>query len=223
MILSADIAGEAKVGKSHFGLTAPDPIVVFDFDQGIQKLLPKFKDKDIKVIPIVMDVWGKEKVSPLWDEFYRKYKDVLESDCKTIMMDTATQLWEILRLAHFERVQKESKIVRIRLQPVEYAEANSLMRAIIAAAKAHGKNLVLTHYVRDVYDDSGRKTGEKEADQFRHTPGLCDLSLKFTAKRKKGGKGEDTQVLIERCRDDRELVGEILTNPTWDTIRGLLE
>ena len=48
--ISVGIAGDSKTGKSHLGLTFPDPTVVFSFDlKGAELLLPKFPDKKIEV------------------------------------------------------------------------------------------------------------------------------------------------------------------------------
>lgn len=214
------ISGEPKVGKTHFALSCPEPIEVFDFDGGVTDLLSKF-DKDIRLHQFIVDVWGKEPVSPLWEGFLEAYKEALVGDAKTIILDTATQLWEVVRLAHLERVQKESPKERVRLQPVEYAVPNSIMRSVISAPKANEKNLVLTHYIKEVWDNEGRKTGLFEPDCFKHTEGLADLVLLFNSKKLKP-TGEETVVTVARCRKDRDLVGQKLTNPDWGTISNIL-
>ena len=217
------ISGEPKSGKTHFCLTAPDPIEFFDFDGGVVNLVSKFPNKDIRLHQCLVDVWGKEAVTPLWEEFLRIYKAVLVGDAKTIAIDTATQLWEVLRLAHFERVQKESPKERARLQPVEYSVPNSIMRSIISAPKVNKKHLILTHYIREVWDGEGKRTGIYEADQFKHTEGLADIVLHFDAKRIKP-VGEKTIITIARCRDVRELVGVILPDDAgWQQLEMLLE
>ena len=215
--LIISLSGEPKSGKTHFALTAPEPIEVFDFDGGVLTLLGKFAGKDIRLYQYIMDVWGKEKVSPMWDGFLGAYKKALAGDAQTIVLDTATQTWEILRLAYFEKESPGDKHFAF-----EYGKPNSLMRSVISAPRVHGKNLILTHYIREVWNAEGKKTGEIVSDGFKHTEGLANLVLGFEAKARKP-TGEDTLVTILRSREARELVGETLTNPDWNTLVALLE
>lgn len=217
------LSGEPKSGKTHFCLTAPEPIEFFDFDGGVVSLVSKFPNKDIRLHQCLIDVWGIEKVTPLWESFLKDYKAALAGDAKTIVVDTATQLWEVLRMAHLERVQKESPKERVKLQPVEYSQPNAIMRSVIAAPRANNKHSVLTHYIREVWDGEGKRTGIFEADQFKHTEGLADVILRFDAKRIKP-TGEKTIITIARCRDARELVGIALPdNAGWQQLEMLLE
>lgn len=215
------ISGEPKSGKTHFCCTAPAPIRFFDFDQGSEAIIGiKFPDAEIVASQHFLDVWGKEKTLPIWKDFETQYKEALRADngIQTIVIDTATQLWEVLRLAHFERVQAESGTPRKRLQPVEYAEPNSLMKAVIIAARAAGKNLIITHYIREVYDEDGKRTGRYEPDQFKSTNGLADIILTIESRKRKGTSGQDAIVTIQGNRFDREVVGVQLTNPTFADI-----
>ena len=212
------ISGEPKSGKSHFALTSPAPVEVFDFDGGILPILKNFVGKDVRLHQYIMDVWGKEKIAPMFQSFLKAYKEALAGDCQTLVIDTATQLWEVVRLAHFE----DEKTTDQKHFAFEYGKPNSIMRSILSAPKANGKHLVLTHYVKEVWSSEGKRTGEITADAFKQTEGIADLVLGFEAKAKKP-KGEDTLVTILRSRDERGLVGETLINPTWDIVTGLLE
>ena len=214
------ISGEPKSGKTHFACTAPQPIRIFDFDRGsIFVAESKFVGQNITVSQHFLDLWGKEKTQPIWKDFETQYKAALKDpEIATIVIDTATQLWEVVRLAHFERVQIESGVSRKRLQPVEYAEPNSLMAAVIKAATSSGKNLILTHYIREVYDDEGKRTGRYEPDQFKGTNGLADIILTIESVRKKGQTGQDALVTIQGNRFDRDVIGATLTNPTFQDV-----
>ena len=214
------ISGQPKSGKTHFALTMPEPIEFFDFDGGVLDLVGKFQ-KDIRLHQCLVDIWGKEAVSPLWEKFLASYKAALAGDAETIVIDTATQLWEVLRLAHFERVQKADP-GRKKLLPIEYSEPNSLMRSIILAPRANNKHLILSHYIREIWDSEGRKTERSEPDCFKHTEGLIDTVLSFEAKRTKP-TGEKTLITIIRCRQARELVGLTLPdNADWTQLETIL-
>ena len=216
------ISGESNSGKTHFCLSAPEPIEFFDFDGGVLDLLGKFPNKDIRLHQFLVDVWGKEAVTPLWEKFLVEYKASLVGDAETIIVDTATQLWEVLRSAHFERVQKGSPKERVKLQPIEYAEPNSIMRSVIMAPKTNNKNLILAHYTREVWDSEGKKTGMIEPDQSKHTTGLVDLALQFESKRIKP-TGLKTVITISKCRQDRDLVGVVLPdNALWQHLEAIV-
>lgn len=226
-VITIALAGEPKTGKSHFSLTMPEPIVVFNFDRKLRSVLKKFPDKKIVIHRLQMDIWGKENVTPLRDEFLTLYKAAMKDpEVTTIVIDTATQLWEIIRLAHFEKVTKENK-GRRKLMPVEYAEPNSQMRSIIMAGEANGKNLVLTHYTKEIWDSEGNRTSKVEMDGFKQTSGEADLILHFeTIPRKDKGRpvdGEDTIVTIVKSGDDRDVVNHKFTNPDWNTLATILE
>lgn len=110
---------------------------------------------------------------------------------KTIMPDSATQLWWIAHTGFLQEKQEvqisqgvkpEHKDFRERLQPVEFP--NNRMREVIYTAKSFGKNYVMTHYPKDVYanrvTDRGIEsyaTGEVEPDGFKHTVTLDDLVI----------------------------------------------
>lgn len=118
---------------------------------------------------------------------------------KTIMPDSATQLWNICHTGFLQekqemqiaqglakRISAEVTInnpdFRERLQPVEFP--NNRMREVIYTVKSFGKNYVMTHYPKDIYanrvTDRGIEsyaTGEVEPDGFKHTVTLDDIVL----------------------------------------------
>jgi len=110
---------------------------------------------------------------------------------KTIMVDSATQLWWICHTSLLQEKQEiqlargtkpESNDFRERLTPMEFP--NSRMRDLIYTVRSFGKNLVMTHYPKDIYankvTDKGVEsyaTGDVEPDGFKHTVTLDDLVL----------------------------------------------
>ena len=110
---------------------------------------------------------------------------------KTIMPDSATQLWWLCftgLLQEKQEIQLAQKVspnddkFRERLQPIEYP--NDRMRSLIYTLRSFGKNLVMTHYPKDIYankvTDRGVEsyaTGEVEPDGFKHTVTLDDVVL----------------------------------------------
>ena len=71
---------------------------------------------------------------------------------KSIMIDTGTQLWEILTQAHLERVQKSNENkTRQNLIQIEYARPNLEARALYQAAKSNDKSLISIHHLGAKY------------------------------------------------------------------------
>mgnify|MGYP001619364442 FL=1 len=110
---------------------------------------------------------------------------------KTIMPDSATQLWWICHtslLQEKQEIQMANKVsptsneFREKLMPVEFP--NNRMREIIYSVKSFGKHYVMTHYPKDIYankvTDRGIEsyaTGDVEPDGFKHTVTLDDIVL----------------------------------------------
>ena len=110
---------------------------------------------------------------------------------KTIMPDSATQLWWVCHSSLLQEKQEiqiaqgikpEAKDFREKLMPVEFP--NNRMREVIYTVKSFGKHYVMTHYPKDIYankvTDRGIEsyaTGEVEPDGFKHTVTLDDIVL----------------------------------------------
>jgi hypothetical protein len=131
-------------------------------------------------------------IKELWQEIIIDTVTVCQvPTVKTIMPDSATQLWWI---CHSGLLQEKQEIqiangmktsddrFREKLQPVEFP--NSRMRDLIYTVRSFGKHLVMTHYPKDIYKDimqgerkESIKTGDVEPDGFKHTVTLDDIVI----------------------------------------------
>ena len=217
----ASISGDPKTGKTHLALTFPDPIVVYSFDlRGAELLLdkPVFKDKKIEVrkfMPPICDTLTPDKEAPLfWDSIKDSYRADIESGkFKTVVVDPATMLWEIIRNAW--TVEND----RQRLLRRDYGVPNARMTWILTSPLVVGMNVASVTYLKDVYVDD-KATGAKEVDGFKRTQGLADIVLLTEMI----GKKEKVKVktTIEHCRFDRELNGVELTDTDYSELMTLL-
>lgn len=144
--ITAAIAARGKEGKTHKMLEAPDPIVVFNSDYSLEGVVEKFPDKiviEYKVPipdPDASDVDG--GVKRIMTEHYNVFKKadkaldvVLRNPAvRTIAFDTATEFWEIVRLAYLGRLEKV--IQR------DFGPANSAMRRFLKKALDSDKNIL---------------------------------------------------------------------------------
>jgi hypothetical protein len=128
----------------------------------------------------------------LWQEIIVDYVEVCkQSLVQSVMIDSATQIWNICHnalLQDKQEIQKangikpESPLFREKLLPVEFP--NDKMRTLIYNARNFGKNLVLTHYPKDDYKDvmgaNGKesvKSGTQSPDGFKDTMKLIDVGV----------------------------------------------
>lgn len=133
-------------------------------------------------------------VKEVWQQIIKDYVATVQRvDIKTIVIDSATRLWELCHRAYLQELQEKQiatdpkvaandNLLREKLLPIEYGEPNDRMRTIIYTARSFNKDLVLTHYPRDVYAQrvtergiEEYRTGAIELDGFKDTKKLIDL------------------------------------------------
>ncbi len=220
------ISGEPKTGKSHLALTFPAPIVLYSFDMGIEPVMRSFPGKDIRVVtfelPLVETVRAigqKKEILAVWNEFKAGYiKATEDTKVKTIIIDTSTAAYEIARIARTGELGRE-------LDPTEYGDVYLRMKALIQRARLSGQNLVLTHYMKDIYVDN-KATGEKKIDAFRYTESEVDLSLITSRVTNRAPDGKKYTSIITTIKDTRydalNLTGFEFTNATYADIISVL-
>lgn len=205
--------GPEKSWKTTMALTFPKPIHHLDLDVGgfdraawridttnitsksyptpIQMAKLMGQRKEGVTIHFPKKIFG---VKEVWQQIVIDFIAAVQvAETKTIIMDSATQLWTICHRGRLQELQEiqasknpqmNENDLRERLQPIEYAEPNDRMRTLIYTARSYGKHLILPHYPRDVYaqrvTDRGiddYKTGEIEPDGFKDTQKLVDIVI----------------------------------------------
>ena len=217
------ICGDEGTGKTTMAITFPKPLRHFDVDVGgfrraIWRLEKAGEAEGIESKgyprPIQMGKLMGTQGSPstriavpkkvegmkeLWQQIVTDFVAAcMDAEVKTIVIDSATLLWNICHSSHLEELQErqlarhkaknpnrpfDENDYRERLQPMEYGPANDRMRTILHTARSYQKNLVLAHYPTDEYgmipDSKGTmvegKTGKRIIDGFKETKKLVDL------------------------------------------------
>ena len=197
--LIVSVSGHEKQGKSHFAMTAPGPIAYFNADIGMEGGVGKFTDdKEIHVLEVARVENEETDAEDEWDRFEKAYKAMLRSNyIRTMVMDTATEIWELLRMARFGRLTQ--------VMPYQYGPVNAEYRALIREAFNWDKNLVLLHKMKEVYSGNGPKaapTGEWTRSGFKDTGYLVQVNATIDHYAVEG-----FSLTIEDCRHDPELMG----------------
>ena len=100
----------------------------------------------------------------LFYQFVGSYiKNLQDPNISSIMIDTGTLLYDVTCQAYLQELQekqlplrpdglgKDGKSLRTQLLPIEYREPYIRMRGFAYQAKAHNKNLIVTHHASDEY------------------------------------------------------------------------
>ncbi len=170
----------------------------------------------------------------LFYEMVDKYiKHLQDPAMSTIVIDTGTMFYNLITDAYLQELQEsqlplrpdglgsDGKPLRVQLQQPEYREPYSRMAGIIYQAKAHHKNLVLTHHATDEYgivQQAGGvlgqgMTGKRQLHGWRKLGTACDVMGKTywdIAKNK--------PYFYVELGEIQELRGMTFENPTYDMI-----
>ncbi len=199
--LIMSVSGLEKQGKTHFGLTAPGPIAVFDTDVGDEGVVHKFAGKEIYTIDIGVPAEEEsEEADEIWGKFRKGYYAALEDESvRTLVMDTATELWELLRLARFGKLTQ--------VMPYQYGPVNAEYRRLLRDSYKYDKNVILLHKMKAKYVND-KRTAEYERAGFNDTGFLVQLNAQVW--RYGVEDGGEFVITINDSRHNPDLIGEAL-------------
>lgn len=212
------ISGYPKSGKTHLSMSWPEPIKIYSFDLGADFIRAKFPDKHIDIhnfdLPIIDSDPPDPYAEAIWDEFKSEYKkDVEGGTYKTVILDTATAVWEIVRHAITEEKNRK------KLLEVEYALPNIKMYGLFARPRVTGVNLITIQYLRDKYV-KGENSGIVEMDGWKRTEGQADLVLWIT--RATVADKSVMRTTIKDNRFDRDLNGKTFDDTNFSELLAIL-
>ena len=196
------VCGLEKQGKTHFAFTAPGPIAIFSTDVGEEGVIEKFRDeKEMHVMEIArIEEDSAEEAPPEWNKFRTAYYTLLKSDdVRTVIVDTATELWELIRLARFGRLTQ--------VKPYHYGPVNAEFRTLIRDAYSYDKNVILIHKMKTKYVKD-KRTDEYERSGFSEMGFLVQVNTQ--AYRDDPEDGGEFNLWIKDCRQNKEMAGEVL-------------
>ena len=213
--ISTSISGLPKSGKTHLALTWPAPIKLYSFEHGADYIAQtKFPEKKIVIkrykLPIIESDNPEPYAERIWEDFQTEFKtDAYSGEYQTLIVDTGTHLWAVLRQAITEAKHRK------KLLEVEYALPNLKMGAIYSHAYEAGVNLVVVNYLRDKYV-KGENTGDLELNGWGQTEGMVDVVLEISRKTTDGKTKMVTSLRDNRF--DRDLNGQSFIDFTYDEL-----
>jgi hypothetical protein len=206
--LIIQVEGHEKTGKTHFALTAPGPIAYFGLDLGDEGVIEKFlaqgkeiitPDDSIRV-PNVIEMHPdgpKMDAVNAWEQMKRAFIASCRSpQVRTVVFDTATEAWELIRLARFGKLAQ--------VLPVQYGPVNAEMRGLIRTAYDSTKSLILLHKMKPEYVND-RRTGKYERAGFGDTEYLVQVNLRTVYDTETNTFGME----VLNCRQNMVLSGQV--------------
>jgi len=217
--LFLSLSGHDNTGKTHFGLSAPGAIALFNLDRGLKGVIEKFliQGKDIqrlnvniprpKTDNVLIEKDGKKFLKnvqvvdkDVMDQAQESLQQVINLSRKamvndairTLFYDTGTALWELWRVARFGKI--------LQVPASAYPPVNAEFVGFCNELKDSGKNIIMTHQMRPVYIDD-KKTNRFEAAQFSKMDYISDVSIRTSY----DSEENEFSYIITRCKAHPEL------------------
>lgn len=128
------IYGDTGTGRTTLALTAPGPIALIHAAEKLEGVVQPFsKEKEIKLLDFSVDLSssnGQDQIAKEATETWRRLRTAWYdafSWAKTIVLDTDTEAWELIRLAAFGALQPTKGRIDSNYGPVN-AEWRSLFK-----------------------------------------------------------------------------------------------
>lgn len=189
----ASLDGEVGTGKSYFGLTGPQPIVVFNIDHGLEGVVEQFREEG-KEIYEEKYAWVPNDVDPddaegaeaddlqdLAKEIRAKFeKDIfyaIKNGARTLLVDTESRIWQVYRYAEFGAPNADN--------PRNFDALNQRFESFIHKVKSSDDpvNLLLVRTMKDKWGNYGKNggfgKGGREVWGYEHLPGMMGVELTF--------------------------------------------
>lgn len=242
------IYGMEGTGKTRFAATAPDPIGLLALDKkskrtfervakamGKQVLVNKedyISGKDaIKLAMLDTDDKNqRDEIKRFYGNLFKKVMDTglalaSHPDIQTIVIDTATQLWDWIMFSHFGR--------RNQIESFQRGAPNQDMIDLVNALK--NKNLILIHRASEEWkdtgevDEKGRKkqapSGKYRAEGFNKMGFFATVIAEMVNLPKAADAETKFNIKLVRCQPNSLLEGQNMgeyglagEGITWDNL-----
>lgn len=208
--------GPERRGKTHFAFTMPGPLAILPFDTGtLEGLVHKFRQKKQILVPkedLSFEPGGgsKAEYEKIWKRVEVAYDKCLNTKgLRSMLIDTGSQIWELLRLARFGKLTQ--------VMPHHYGPVNEEFRGFIRRAYDANINLTITHKVKKQY--VGAKDKESWNGKYERS-GNGDIGFLSQVQLLHGRDMEEPDkpfwIKVLDCRQNADMAGETLSGDMCD-------
>ena len=204
--LIMSLCGLEKTGKTHLALSAPGPLAYLSLDFGDEGVIEKFTTQKtiFKAEFKIPSARGnnkarenmKDQAEDVWESFKEKYMFSL-ANARTVIVDTETEAWELIRLARFGKIDQ--------VKPVHYGPVNrEYKETLIKAAYEANANVILLQRLKKEWLND-KPTGQYEQAGYSGIP--FDVQVNARTFVNEEGK---FALYIDNCRQNAMLRGVVL-------------
>ncbi len=211
--LKIGIYGDFATGKTHFALTAPEPIFIIDTELGASPLAYQFKGKDIKVLDVAERDGSKsyEKVLEAVDFISKQGK------VGTVIIDSVSDFWDY--------TQEYAKVNIFKIKPQDrlaqqwdWGTINKLYLNLILRLIKMDCNLILTAREAEIYAGAGQPTSMVKPRWQKNTGFWVDFVLYASKKIDRLGK-VNFNMNVEKSRPVGELMNKRFMNLNFSKLK----
>lgn len=223
--LKVGIFGQFKTGKSTFTLSAPKPIYIIDTEKSsniLLQMVPESERADIHVLDVMeytdkRDSNGKlnltmslELVEEAINELHDLAKNSESGVCGSVILDSASDLWEFLKTWMNEDVSDKKMTKSGSVMQTEWSKPNARYTEVMRLLIKSGWNVILTFRADEVFGSSGERLGIFKAKGQKDTLYWVDQILE-TKK-----VGDSYSVVFHGGRFGN--ITDEISDPTWDKV-----
>lgn len=210
--LIVGIDGREGHGKTELALSAPGPMGYQSVDIGTEGVIEKHvkAGKEIFIKEYYSPLEGGDLSDPVvlkriqikaeefMDSFTNDYKALLSAQVRTVVWDTASEVWQIMRIARFGKLEK--------VLPIHYGPVNAEYLSLVKLAYNSNTNLILIHKSKAIWVNNDR-TDDFERSGMSETGYLVQVDVNVY-------KDDDGfHAFITKCRANDPLTGEDYPEP----------
>jgi hypothetical protein len=176
------IYGDTGTGRTSLALTAPGPIALIHASEKLEGIVQRYTpDKEIQLYNFGGVFRGtQDDIAEQANEALIRMKaawfDAM-SWARTVILDTGTEAWELLRLARFGTTSPKGKVSYL-YGPVN-AEWKSMFKGFRYQERA---NFVIINQIREKYRND-KPTGRMEPAVQKDTPYMADVIVRLSKDR----------------------------------------
>lgn len=219
--LIVNLQGLEKSGKNHFSFaTTPEPIYCLSMDQGLEGMVEKFLkppySKKIYVAKFRLDIQPgmaddqavADSASRVWDAYWKMFYQAV-NEGRTVVADTFTEAWELLRLARFGKL--------LQVPPNLYPKVNAEFRDLMRMPLETTCNVIYLHKMEDEWsqrvNDKGKEVGYKTGRIVRKGMKDVPYNVQVNAQSWREEGGGPFHVTVLDSRQNGEIAGLDMEQP----------
>jgi len=242
---SVGLWGPAGGGKSHVIVNScPGPVFIANFDRDVSALVKKSGRKDIYIANLHTAglVLTDKRAEQLIERFQKALEEVTTMTEGTFALDGGSAFHHILEQLELSRLNASQRKRAAKGKDAETYEKlpalyrggiNAQINAMLASISNSPVNFVITHQQREIWDQTGKPTGEFEPRENTQVAYGVDMEVRIfsawtSAKRDPKTKKEIPKMLehygrVTMCKHDESVIDTKIKNPTWEYLVGLME